>query len=79
MRVYLRNTDTGLYYAGSGQWVPDLSGALDLGEIEYASQLACEENLAEAEMVLSYDNPACQLALPVRPEWHGGSKERVAA
>ena len=79
MKVCLRNTSTGLYYAGSNQWVVEPSRALDLEDIERASRLAFERDVTEEEVVLSYDSPTCNLSLPVRPEWHGDRTERIAA
>ena len=79
MRVILRNRKTGLFYASYDQWVPDPAQALDFDEIEHAGQLAFEMGHTELEVVLSYDDPVCQLALPVRPEWCGAQVESVAA
>jgi hypothetical protein len=79
MRVVLRNRRTGLYYASCDRWVPDPSEALDLDAIEHAGRLAFEEGLTELEVVLDYDDPICQLALPIRPEWRGAPAARVAA
>jgi hypothetical protein len=79
MRVLLRNTQTGLYYARRYRWVAEPSRALDLGDIERASRFALEENVTPVEVILSYNNPICQLALPVRLEWLGGKAGRAAA
>ena len=79
MRVFLRNSKTRLYYASNNQWAPEPEQALDLGNIEHASKLACEGGFMEAEVILAYDNPICQLSLPVRPEWREGWAEGVAA
>ena len=85
MRVILRNKKTGLYYAGCDQWIPEASQALDFDEIEHAGQLAFEVGFTELEVVLSYDDPVCQLALPIRPEsvWSPSGRrcrlERVVA
>ena len=73
MRVYLRNTKTGQYYASGHQWVSERWQALDLGDIERAAQVAFGEAVVDAEVILRYDEPTCQLALPVRREWYTGS------
>ena len=68
-RVFLRNRDTGQYYAGPSGWVGDGDGAHDFGTVEKAVELARTQQLAVMEVVLRYDNPGCDLVLPIRQDW----------
>ena len=79
MRALLRNRKTGLYYASCEQWVPDPSRALDFDKIEHPGLLAFGEGVSGLEVVLRYEDSNCELALPIRLEWHGGELARVAA
>ena len=79
MKLFLRNKGKGLYYASCNRWVADPSQACDFDEIEHAGQLAFEEGISEVEVVLSYGDSKCELAVPVRLEWDGGQSARIAA
>ena len=68
MQVLLRDTNSGLYYAGQNSLTADPSDALDFGQIDHAVRSALERRLA-AQVVLNYVSPPCQLALPVLAEW----------
>ena len=66
MRVFLRNPRIGLYYAGRKHWVGRPDGAADLGSIERATELSRDENFDEMEVFVDYEDPACELVLPLR-------------
>ncbi len=66
MRVLLRNSRIGLYYAGRKHWVGRPDAATDLGTIERAAELSRDENFEEMEIFVDYDDPSCELVLPVR-------------
>ena len=66
MRVLLRYAHIGLYYAGPKHWVGQASAAVDLQTIEHAAELSRDENFDQMEIVVGYDDPACELVLPVR-------------
>jgi hypothetical protein len=68
MTVHLRSNLDRLYYAGSSQWVRDASRALDLGDVNRASQVAHDHDLPEAEVVLSFKGVPAKVALPVWPD-----------
>jgi hypothetical protein len=53
-----------LFCGPASQWVRNPELALDFQTLERAEQRALLEQLA-LEIVLSYDNPRCELALPV--------------
>jgi hypothetical protein len=66
MKVLLRKTETSLYYVGTNQWTADSSSARDFEQVEDAIQLHRDEQLTGVEVVLSYDDPRCDLVLPIR-------------
>ena len=66
MRVVLRHAGIGLYYAGRKHWVGSPGAALDLQTIEQAAELSRAEAFEEMDIVVTYDDPTCELILPVR-------------
>ncbi len=66
MRVTLRHAGIGLYYAGRKHWVGNPESALDLQTIERATELSRDECFGEMDIVVSYDDPCCELVLPLR-------------
>jgi hypothetical protein len=65
MRVLLRSAKTRLYCVGIDQWTQDPDGARDFELAEQAIQFGREEQLTGMEVVLSYDDPFCDLVLPI--------------
>ena len=68
MKVLLRNTATRLYYVGNGEWTPDSRQARGFEQVEEAVLCHRAERLTAMEVVLRYDDPQCDLVLPLRPE-----------
>ena len=66
MKVLLRKTNTCLYYVGTNQWTADSKLARDFEQVEGAIQLHRAEQLTGVEVVLTYDDPLCDLVLPLR-------------
>ena len=66
MRVVLRHAVIGLYYAGLKHWVGDPGSAMDLETIERATEVSRDESFEEMDIVLTYDDPACELVMPLR-------------
>ena len=66
MRVVLRHGGIGLYYAGRKHWVGNPASALDLKTIEQATGLSRDEAFEEMEILVTFDDPDCELRLPVR-------------
>ncbi len=66
MRVILRHSTIGLYYAGPKHWVGNADAALDLGSIERAAEMSRAEDFRKMEIVVTYDEPECAMVLPVR-------------
>ena len=66
MKVFLRNRETGYYYAVSNGWSEDSSVAHDFDTVEIATNFAKTERLAGLEVVVR-DNSGPDLILPLRP------------
>jgi hypothetical protein len=80
MRVVLRHAEIGLYYAGRKHWVSDQGAALDLRSIERAIELSREESFVAMEIMVCYDDPTCELVLPIGRKKSGGEESmRMAA
>jgi hypothetical protein len=84
MRVVLRHAEIGLYYAGRKHWVGNPGSALDLETIERATELSREEAFGEMEIYVTYDDPVCELVLPLGrkragPEKWAATDERLRA
>jgi hypothetical protein len=61
----LRHAGIGLYYAGRKHWVGNPGSALDLETIERATELSRDESFEEMQILVTYDDPARELVLPV--------------
>ena len=79
MRVVLRHAEIGLYYAGHAHWVGNQSDALDLQSIEQAMELSREESFEAMEIMVCYDDPTCELVLPIGRKKSGGEEARRLA
>jgi hypothetical protein len=65
-RVLLKHAVIGLYYAGRKLWVGNPDSALDLETIERATELIADNSFDDVDIVVTYDDPSCELVLPVR-------------
>ena len=65
MRVVLRHAGIGLYYAGRKHWVGSPASALDLETVERATELSRDESFEDMAIVVTYDDPTCELVLPL--------------
>jgi hypothetical protein len=65
MKVLLRNTKTNHYYVDNNQWTADSRYARDFQQVEQAIELQRNEQLRHLEVVLSFDDPLCDLVLPI--------------
>lgn len=63
-QVLLRHRATRMFYCGHRRWQP-VQDALDFERIDLAESVALAENLQDVEIVLVYQNPSCELAVPV--------------
>jgi hypothetical protein len=57
MKVLLRNTRSGLYYAGEDRWVSKGSSARDFKEVECAARWLEATRLSGVEIALGHDDP----------------------
>ena len=67
MKIILRDLLTGLYYGGNQTWCVGASGAMDFDSIQTAASVAQEQKLATVSVVLRYEEPTCELVLPLAP------------
>jgi hypothetical protein len=67
VRVLLRNCRAVLYYAGRKHWVGKPEAAADLMTIERATELSADEDFDQMEILVDYDDPACEMVLPLKP------------
>jgi hypothetical protein len=65
MKVFLRNRETGQFYAGSNGWSEDGSVARNFDTVESAATFAKTERLAGLEVVVR-DKTGCDMILPLR-------------
>ena len=65
MRVVLRHAEIGLYYAGRKHWVGNPDSALDLETIGCATELSRDEPFEEMQIVVTCDDSARELVLPL--------------
>ncbi len=64
-RVLLRHRSSRKFYGGRAVWVEGKHAALDFERIELAEAAAAAEHLKEVEIVLDYEDPGCELTLPI--------------
>ncbi len=66
-KVFLRNRETGQYYAGPNGWSGNISVAHEFETVEIAIELARTQRLEDMEVVLRDHDPACDLILSLKP------------
>jgi hypothetical protein len=54
-----------LFWVGDGRWTANALAARDFGSSSKCIQYALTERLAGTEVVLSFDNPLYDIALPL--------------
>ncbi len=67
MRVLLRDVRTGLYFREPAAWTAETDQALSFKHSAQAMDRARQHRLAEAEVVLSFDETRHSIALPLPP------------
>ena len=65
MRVLLRNTQTGLFYAGPDQWTEDHSGAVDFEATDRALDRVSEAKLQTVEVLMRFEDPHFEIPLAI--------------
>jgi len=64
-KVLLRDRSSRCFYSERATWVAEKHQALDFERVELAQAVAAAQCLDTAEVVLAYDEPHCELTLPV--------------
>jgi hypothetical protein len=64
-RILLRSRPSGLFYAGSANWVSRREEAFDFQHPEDATQMSRQQQWKGMELIFSYDDPACDLVVPL--------------
>lgn len=65
MRVLLRDTSTGLYFQEPEQWTGETDKARSFKHSADAMNLARQQQLRQAEVILSFEESAYRVALPL--------------
>jgi len=65
VKVFLCNNRAGTYYQKSGRWVLERQDAFDFGDAQSAIKFAIEAGLKGVELILAYEDPAQDIALPL--------------
>ncbi len=80
MRVLLRDRLTGRYVAGGGTAAVSRQEAHDFTSVPSATRFALDSAMSSVEIVLSYDQPDCEIPLPLLAEWCrlDGGRRRAA-
>lgn len=73
MRVLLRD-EKGFYYKAEEAWSVSSASAAEFKSSLVAMEFARENGFVGAEVVLSFDNPAYDISLPVRAVQGNGRK-----
>ncbi len=65
MRVLLRNTRTGLFYAGPDIWAKDNTEALDFEQTRVALDRVETSKLRDMEVLMHFDDTALDIPLAI--------------
>ena len=65
MKIILRDSLAGLYYGANHTWCDEVSEAMDFDSVQMAALVALEQNMDNVNVVLRYEEPVCELALPL--------------
>jgi hypothetical protein len=65
MRVLLRHPETGMFYAGPGQWTDNDHEAIDFEETDRAMDEVWEAKLGKIEVLTKFDEPAFEIPLSI--------------
>jgi hypothetical protein len=65
MKIILRDSVTGLYCGGSQTWCASVLEAKNFDSFQTAASVALVDKLETVNVVLRYEEPACELVLPL--------------
>lgn len=65
MKVFLRNTQTGLFYAGPDRWTNEHAEAIEFQGPNFALDLVCESQLQAVEVVVHFEESVFDVPLKI--------------
>ena len=65
MKILLRNTQTGLFYVGPGEWTPNHPEALDFEQTDLALDAVRDAKLKGIEVLMKFEDPSFEIPLTV--------------
>ncbi len=65
MKILLRDTQTGLFYAGPNQWIEAQDGAQDFKTPDVALDVVDQSRLSAMEIVVHFDDAAFDVPLTI--------------
>jgi hypothetical protein len=65
MKILLRNTENGLFYAGPEEWTEDLGRALEFERADLAADCAAETKGRQLEVLMHFEDPAFEIPLRI--------------
>jgi hypothetical protein len=65
MKIFLRNTHTGLLYAGQDKWTNTHADALDFEQTDLALDTVSETKMERIEVLVHFEEPAFEIPLKV--------------
>jgi hypothetical protein len=65
MKIFLRNTHTGMLYAGPDKWTKAHDEALDFEETNLALDEVSKSKMEKIEVLVRFDEPAFEIPLKV--------------
>ncbi len=65
MKIVLRHSRTGFYHCGGRDWADEAAAAVQFATIARAAQAASEQQLEHIHVVIRYEAPECEFALPL--------------
>jgi hypothetical protein len=65
MKILLRNTRTGLFYAGQDRWTQNDPEAFDFEQTDLALEAVREARLQGVEVLVKFEDPAFEIPLMI--------------
>ncbi len=65
MKLLLRNTQTGLLYAGPDNWTQDYAQALSFADMTSALDRVSQTRLSGVEVLMHFDDPVYEILLTI--------------
>jgi hypothetical protein len=69
MRVFLRNKQTRVYYAGPSEWAATAELAHQFISVSHAARFGLDHSLPDIELILTCYTLPDEIAMPLLPEW----------